>query len=106
MITRAGKKVVVEIDLDAETAADDAACWSGHAATIFDAINTGISSGHLSGNDGFLISLSEVCARAFRSVADDKGKRLQGLTGRDATIGGAETWGRPLPFAPGPQQAR
>ena len=92
MITRAGKKVVVEIDQDAERAADDAGCWSGHAATILDAINTGISSGHLSANDGFLISLSEVCARAFRSVADDEGERLQGLTGRDATMGDAETW--------------
>jgi len=79
MITHAGKKVVVEIDLDAETAADDAGHWLGHAATIFDAISAGISSGHLSANDAFLISLSEVCARAFRSVADDEGERLQGV---------------------------
>jgi len=95
MITHAGKKVVVEIDLDAETAADDAGHWLGHAATIFDAISAGISSGHLSANDAFLISLSEVCARAFRSVADDEGARLQGVAMaiRDDRARGAESAG-------------
>lgn len=76
-MTMQGKtKIAVEIDQDFEQAADDAGYFLGHAANIFSAISDGLSGGYLSGREGCLVSLSEVCARAFGSVARDEGERL------------------------------
>ena len=87
MTAQDGSKVLIEIDSTMKEAAEDAVYWFGHAATIFDNIRDGLVGGHLSGDEAYLISLSEVCARAFRSVAKDEGERLQrvGMAFRDTT---------------------
>ena len=77
MTAQDGSKVLIEIDSTMKEAAEDAVYWFGHAATIFDNIRDGLVGGHLSGDEAYLISLSEVCARAFRSVAEDEGERLE-----------------------------
>lgn len=53
----------------AEAAAGNISAFLRNAATIFDMINTGISSGFFH-DDRYIAALTETCARAFENMAD------------------------------------
>lgn len=62
----------------AEAAAGNISAFLRNAATIFDMINTGISSGFFL-DDRYIAALTETCARAFENMADKEGAAMDDL---------------------------
>lgn len=60
-------------------AADEACYWYRNAGDAFDLIHTGISGGHVRPDDHRISSLAEICAFAFRQLAETQGEDLQTL---------------------------